>query len=411
MNPAGLQHYSPQGLFDTDGPHLVIAGRRLVEIVEDLGCTPVYVYSRDVISRRIQALKTRLPPQVRLHYAVKANPMPEVVNHVATLVDGLDVASGRELSTALLSGMQPADISFAGPGKSQWELTESLAAGITLNVESETEFERIVRISRTLNKAANVALRINPDFELRASGVKASGGAQPFGVDAETAPGLLEKIAASDAKFAGFQIFSGSQTLRAEALIEVQAKTFALARQLSQHTGLPVGKLNIGGGFGIPYFPGDAPLALTPVIENLNALLAQYRKEFATTEVILELGRYLVGEAGLYVTRILDRKVSRGTTYLITDGGLNHHLAASGNFGQAVRRNYPVTIGNRLGEPAEKVSVVGPLCTPLDILAKNMDLPRADIGDLVVVFQSGAYGYTASPLNFLSHPEPKEYLA
>ena len=410
MSAPDLQHYNPQTLFGADGPHLVVGGRKLVDIVEHFGHSPLYVYSKEVIRNRIEGLKNMLPPQVRLHYAVKANPMQEVVNHAARWVDGLDVASGNELKTALQSGMQAANISFAGPGKSERELTEAIAAGVTLNVESEVEFDRIVKISHALHRTANVALRINPDFELKASGIKVSGGSQPFGVDAETAPDLLEKIAASHAQFAGFHIFSGSQTLRAEALIEFQAKTFALVKQLARYTDLPVKKLNIGGGFGIPYFPGDTPLEITPVIENLKTLLAEYQKDFTATEIIVELGRYLVGEAGLYVVRITDRKMSRGTTYLVTDGGLHHHLAASGNFGQAVRRNYPVTIGNRLGEYTEKVSVVGPLCTPLDILAKNMDLPRADIGDLVVVFQSGAYGYSASPLKFLSHPEPKEVL-
>ncbi len=410
MSTSTLQHYSPQMLFDTDGPHLVVGGRKLVDIVEHFGYSPLYVYSKDVIQNRIEGLKSILPPQIRLHYAIKANPMQEVVNHVARQVDGLDVASGNELKAALQSSIQATNISFAGPGKSEWELTEAIAAGITLNVESEVEFARIVKISHAINRTAKVALRINPDFELRASGIKASGGSQPFGVDAETAPDLLRKIAASHAEFVGFHIFSGSQSLRAEALIESQTKTFALAKKLAECANLPIRKLNIGGGLGIPYFPGDTPLEIIPVIENLKTLLTEYQKGFAATEIIIELGRYLVGEAGLYVTRITDRKVSRGTTYLITDGGLHHHLAASGNFGQAVRRNYPITIGNRLGEYTEKVSVVGPLCTPLDILAKNMNLPKAGIGDLVVVFQSGAYGYSASPLNFLSHPEPKEIL-
>lgn len=411
MSTPDLPHYSPLGLFGTDGPHLVIGGSRLVDVVGHTGGTPLYIYSRDVIRNRIRDLKRLLPQQVSLHYAIKANPLQEVVNHVAGQVDGLDVASGNELNTALQSGMQAANISFAGPGKSERELRDSVETGITVNVESEAEFTRIIEISRTLGRTARVALRINPDFELRTSGVKVSGGPQPFGVDAETAPDLLEKIAASDAKFMGFHIFSGSQCLKAEAIIEVQAKTFALAQQLAGHIDLPVRTLNIGGGFGIPYFPGDTPLEIAPVMEHLETLLAQFQKELSSTKVILELGRYLVGEAGLYVTRIIDRKISRGTTFLITDGGLHHHLAASGNFGQAVRRNYPVTIGNRLGEDTEKVSVVGPLCTPLDILAKDMDLPRADIGDLVVVFQSGAYGYSASPLNFLGHPEPQETLA
>jgi len=410
MNTTELRHYSLQGPFAVDGPHLVIGGTRLVDIVAQCGKTPLYLYSRDIIRNRIRELRKLLPTGVRLHYAVKANPMQAVVDLIAQNVDGLDVASGRELGTALRSGMPSADISFAGPGKSEQELADAIAAGITLNVESDTEFARIAEISRTTGRTANVALRINPDFELRTSGIKVSGGPQPFGVDAETAPALLEKIAASGMHFMGFHIFSGSQTLRAETIIEVQEKTFALAGQLSEHAGMPVRRLNIGGGFGIPYFPGDTPLEVRPVMENLKTLLERYHEKFARTEIVLELGRYLVGEAGLYVMRITDRKISRGTLYLVCDGGLHHHLAASGNFGQAIRRNYPVTIGNRIGERTENVSVVGPLCTSLDILAKDMDLPKADIGDLVVVFQSGAYGYTASPLNFLSHPEPSEIL-
>ena len=404
------RHHSLQGPFDTDGPHLVIGDQRLASIIGQHGKTPVYLYSRDIIRNRILELGKLLPPGVRLHYAVKANPMQAVVDLIAQQVDGLDVASGQELNTALRSGMSSTEISFAGPGKSQQELADAIAAGITLNVESETEFTRIAEISHATGRTANVALRINPDFELRASGIKLSGGPQPFGVDAEAAPALLEKIAASNMQFMGFHIFSGSQALSAEAIIEAQVKTFALAHQLSVHAGMAIRRLNIGGGFGIPYFPGDTPLEVQRVTENLKTLLEQYREKFARTEVILELGRYLVGEAGLYVMRVTDRKISRGTTYLVCNGGLHHHLAASGNFGQAIRRNYPVTIGNRIGERTERVSVVGPLCTSLDILAKDMDLPKADIGDLVVIFQSGAYGYTASPLHFLGHPEPAEIL-
>lgn len=410
MSRSPLQHYSPQELFDREGPHLVVAGQTLMDIAGQCGSTPLYVYSKRAICDRIAALKAMLPERVHLHYAVKANPMQEVVDCVADQVHGLDISSGNELKAALQSGIRAENISFAGPGKSLLELKAAVAAGITLNVESEVEFNRILVLCEETGQVARVALRINPDFELRASGIKTSGGPQPFGVDAEAAPELLEKMSASAVDFTGFHIFSGSQVLQAETLMEAHKKTFALARQLADHARVPVKTLNIGGGFGIPYFPGDAPLEVAPVVENLEGLLAEYRETFAETQVILELGRYLVGEAGLYLARVTDRKVSRGTTYLVTDGGLHHHLAASGNFGQALRRNYPITIGNRLGESTETVTVVGPLCTPLDVLAKDMDLPKAEIGDLLVVFQSGAYGYSASPLEFLSHPRPQEIL-
>lgn len=410
MSRSPLQHYSPQEFFERDGPHLAVAGQTLMDIAGRCGSTPLYVYSKQAICDRIAALKAMLPARVRLHYAVKANPMQEVIDCVAGQVHGLDVSSGNELRAALQSGIRAGNISFAGPGKSMQELKAAIAADITLNVESETEFTRILSLCEKTGQVPRVALRINPDFELRASGIKTSGGPQPFGVDAEAAPQLLEKMSASDVEFTGFHIFSGSQVLQAQTLVEAHEKTFALARQLADHAGMPVKTLNIGGGFGIPYFPGDAPLEVAPVMEHLERLLTEYREAFADTQVILELGRYLVGEAGLYLARITDRKVSRGTTYLITDGGLHHHLAASGNFGQALRRNYPITIGNRLGEDVETVTVVGPLCTPLDVLAKDMDLPKAEIGDLLVVFQSGAYGYSASPLEFLSHPKPREIL-
>ena len=169
--------------------------------------------------------------------------------------------------------------------------------------------------------------------------------------------------------------------------------------------------LNLGGGFGIPYFPGEQALDIAPIGANLAALAERARTDFPQAELIIELGRYLVGEAGIYVTRIVDRKVSRGQTFLVTDGGLHQHLSASGNFGQVIRKNYPVAIGNKmLGQNRETVSIVGPLCTPLDLLAERMELPIADIGDLVVIFQSGAYGLTASPQAFLGHPAGVEVL-
>ena len=391
---------------------LQIAGRPLPDIVRDLGSTPAYLYDRAVMSAQVEKLRRAMPDGLHLHYAMKANPMPAVVNHLAGLTDGLDVASAGELSVALASGVKPLDISFAGPGKSDADLRAAVDAGVIINMESETEMARIAALADTLGKRPPVAIRVNPDFELKTSGMKMGGGPKPFGVDAERVPTMLAELAQLDLDFRGFHIFCGSQNLQPEAIIEAQGKTFDLAFRLAESAPTPVRWLNIGGGLGIPYFPGERRLDLAPIAERLENLLAQSAARLPEAEIVMELGRYLVAEAGVYVCEVVDRKVSRGETFLITNGGLHHHLAASGNFGQVIRKNYPACIGNRVdpdGE-AENATVVGPLCTPLDILADKMALSRANVGDLVVIFQSGAYGFSASPHHFLSHPAPTEHL-
>ena len=391
---------------------LLVAGREVSRMAAEVGRTPFYVYDRRVMDRKVQELRNALPEELEIHYAMKANPMPAVVSHFCGLVDGIDVASAREMQVALDAGMNPELISFAGPGKSTDELQRAVAAGIVINMESEFEMRRIAEIARTSGVRPRVAVRVNPDFELKTSGMKMAGGPKQFGVDAETVPAMLQELAGLPLKFWGFHIYSGSQNLRPEILIESQQKTAALAIYLAKHAPSPVRLLNLGGGFGIPYFPGEQPLDLAPIGKSLSALLPDIRRHLPEATVALELGRYLVGESGVYICKIIERKVSRGQVFLITDGGLHHHLAASGNFGQIIRKNYPVLIANRVGDAlTEQSSVVGPLCTPLDLLADKMKLPKADVGDLVAVFQSGAYGFTASPRGFLSHPEPAEILA
>jgi diaminopimelate decarboxylase len=403
--------HAPHPYFDVVDDCLTIAGRSVVDVAAQAGKTPFYAYSRQYLSERLQELRGVLPAQVHLHYAIKANPMPAVVRHIAPLVDGLDVASAREMQVALDAGVAPELISFAGPGKTPDELARAVAAGIVLNVESQLEVERLAVIAGRTGRKPQVAVRVNPDFELKTSGMKMSGGPKQFGVDAEAVPALLERIGQLPLAFVGFHIFSGSQNLRAEAIVEAQQKSVALAVELARAAPAPVKTLNIGGGFGIPYFPGEKRLDLAPIAANLARLVADAARQLPQARLILELGRYLVGEAGVYVCRVLDRKVSRGHTFLVTDGGLHHHLAASGNFGQVLRKNYPVVVGNRVrGSEREVASVVGPLCTPLDVLGDRMDLARAEVGDLVVVLQSGAYGYTASPHGFLGHPPPAEIM-
>ena len=390
---------------------LQVGGRPLTAIAAELGSTPFYAYDRSVMTAQVEKLRTALPPGIHLHYAMKANPMPEVVKHLAGLTDGLDVASAGELRVALETGTDPRDISFAGPGKSDEDLQLAVASGVIINMESDGEMRRIARLAEATGKQPRVAIRVNPDFELKTSGMKMGGGPKPFGVDAERVPEMLAELAGLPLAFLGFHIFSGSQNLRPEAIIEAQSKTFELAFRLAESAPAPVRWLNIGGGLGIPYFPGEQRLDLAPIAENLAPLLETARERLPEAEIVMELGRYLVAEAGIYVCEVVDRKISRGETFLITNGGLHHHLAASGNFGQVIRKNYPACIGNRVASDApEVVSVVGPLCTPLDILADKMALSPAAVGDLVVIFQSGAYGYSASPRDFLSHPPPGQIL-
>jgi diaminopimelate decarboxylase len=390
---------------------LQFGGVPLTELAQRVGRTPFYAYDRRMIADRVALLRQHLPDAVKLHYAIKANPMPALVQYMATLVDGFDVASGGELRVALDATMPARDISFAGPGKTEEELALAVTSDVVINMESEREMETIARIAADQGKRPRAAIRVNPDFELKSSGMKMGGRPTQFGVDAERVPDMLRRLKELDLNFHGFHIFSGSQNLRAEAIIEAQNKTFDLAFRLAEDAPSPVRLLNIGGGFGIPYFPGERPLAIEPIGENLRARLPQVKTRLPQAEVVVELGRYLVGEAGIYVCRVLDRKLSKGHVFLITDGGLHHHLAASGNFGQVIRKNYPVLVGNKVaGHEREVASVVGPLCTPLDLLGERVELAKAEVGDLIVVMQSGAYGLTASPTAFLNHPAPHEVL-
>ncbi len=415
MNPTAptraLPAHVPMDQFAVRDGELVVGGDKLSVLAARVGSTPFFAYDRGLLRSRVAALRAVLPSALKLHYAMKANPMPALVALMAGLVDGIDVASAGELKVALDAGTDPAEISFAGPGKRDAELRQAVAARVLVNVESPREVEVLAAVSHELGLPARVAVRVNPDFELKGSGMKMAGGPKQFGIDADRVPAVLDRIGELGLSFEGFHIFAGSQNLRAESICEAQQKSYELALRLAAQAPAPVRFLNLGGGFGIPYFPGDTRLDLAPIGANLAALLERARRELPQASFVIELGRYFVGEAGVYVTRVVDRKVSREQVFLVCDGGLNHHLAASGNFGQVVRKNYPVAVGTRMNAgPRERASVVGPLCTPLDLLADRMDLPLADVGDLVVVFQSGAYGASASPQSFLGHPQVSEVL-
>ncbi|MEZ0109831.1 diaminopimelate decarboxylase [Catenulispora sp. EB89] len=409
--------------FKRDRGVLLVGGIPADRLAERVGTTPFFVYDRALISERVSAVRAALPAGVRLNYAVKANPMPAVLQHLSGLVDGFDVASAGELREALNSTMPAEHVSFAGPGKTTAELRQAVAAGVTVEAESETELARLREVGGLLGVRPRVALRVNPDFAIRGSAMQLGGGPQQFGIDAERIPDVLAAVADGDLDFEGFHVFAGSQNLDAESICDAQRRTVELILKLAAAAPGPVRYLNLGGGFGIPYAARDRALDLAPIGANLAELMdTAIRSELPAARVVIELGRYLVGEAGVYLTRVVDRKESRGRTYLVVDGGLHHQLAASGNFGQKIRRNYPVELATAAGDAAEDASenenkneyetvdVVGCLCTPLDLLGDRVSLPPARIGDLVAVFCAGAYGLTASPTAFLGHPAPAEVL-
>lgn len=389
-------------------PELHIAGRRAADWAA--AGTPVFVYDPAIVAGQVARFRTAFP-DIDLHYAIKANPLPDWLAAIAPMMDGLDVASAGELACAL--AVKPAAaISFAGPGKRDDELLAAIVGGVTLNLESEGEADRALAIADTQGVRPRLAVRVNPDIELRGSGMRMGGRPSPFGIDAARVPALVRRLVAAGADWRGFHVYAGSQALSAEAVAETQGATVALAARLAEAAGAAPPLVNLGGGFGVPYFAGDAPLDVDAVGARLADALAARPAILADSRFAIELGRWLVAEAGVYLARVVDRKESGGETFLIVDGGLHHQLAASGNFGTVVRRNYPLAVADRVGAAAEEVvSVVGPLCTPLDRLADRVTLPRAEIGDLVAIFLAGAYGATASPAAFLGHPPAREVVA
>lgn len=388
---------------------LIWAGKTISELAGMFGQTPLYIYDQEAIKLRVKSLRDSFPPSIKIHYAIKANPMPEVVNLFSSLVDGFDLASGGELEVALRTKMDVRNISIAGPGKSRAELLLAVKSGIVINIESFREIEELKKIQNEISVQPKVAVRINPDFELLGSGMRMGGGSKQFGIDSELVPQAIQKIVENKFSFMGFHIYSGSQNLNCNSIIDAQNKSFEMVLNFCTSLKISCQFLNLGGGFGIPYFAGEKVLELAPISKNLFQLAENAKKQLPKTDLIIELGRYLVGEAGIYICQVVDKKVSRGKTFLITNGGLHHHLAATGNFGRIIRKPYPMVIGNKLNESVrEEVSIVGPLCTPLDTFADKIMLPKAEIGDYVVLFQSGAYGATASPQLFLSQPSVLE---
>ncbi len=382
-----------------------------------------YVYDAGLVRARVAMLRAAMPAGVRLSYALKANSFPPLLRLMRGLVDGFDVASRGEMAAALATGMQACAISFAGPGKDAGEIAAAIAAGVRLVVEDPDEMDDVARAVRALplSRRPRLALRIHPPFALRRAGMKMGGEASAFGLDPADVGAVVARARAIGVEIDGLHVFAASQSLDGAALGELHERTAALMVELADRHALAPRWFDLGGGYGIPYVEGERPLDLSTVMAGLARARDRLRARWPKAEVSIELGRYLVGEAGLYVMRVLRRKRVAGETFLITDGGLHHHLAATGNFGQVLRRAWPICLAERLpaglarshGEPAageERVWVVGRLCSPLDVFARRILLPRAVPGELIAVCQSGAYGASASPVRFLSHPAPTEML-
>ena len=399
----------PPGYKAADG-ELAIGNHRASDLVAEHG-SPLFVYSRDLLSQRMKELRAAMPVNLDIHYAMKANPFTPLLSQMVHLSDGVDVASGGELLMALGAGANAENISFAGPGKRDAELLQAIKAGVTINLESPTECDRALLIGAEEGIKPRLAIRVNPDFDLKGSGMKMGGGAKPFGMDVALVTPTARKLLDAGAHWRGLHIFAGSQALKSDAIIDTQAQTIALAARLAGEIGQAPELVNLGGGFGIPYFPGDQAVDINAIGAALQKQLEQLPDALNGSQFAIELGRFLVGAAGVYLTEIVDRKESKGEVFLVTDGGLHHQLAASGNFGTVVRRNYPAAIANKFGAPSDEVvSIVGCLCTPLDRLSDNAEMPKAHVGDIVAIFCAGAYGATASPANFLGQGPAKELL-
>lgn len=391
-----------------------VGGLALADLARTHG-TPLFVYDAALMRRAYRALSRAVAGFATVDYSVKANPCPAVIRVFADEGAGAEIASGAEFAAALAAGVAPQKILFAGPGKSDADLDRVVAGGIgEIHLENIEEMARVAAAAARHGRRAAVAIRVNPGPDAQGGAMRMGGKPSPFGFDEEELDAVVDRVAAEPhLRLTGLHLFAGTQGLSAAVLLGQWAYGLRLASRAAARIGRPLDTVDLGGGLGIPYFAGDAALDLEAIHAGIPALRATVDADagLAGARIVLEPGRYLVGPAGLYVARVRAVKISRGQRFVITDGGMHHHLAASGNLGQIVKRDYPVVA---VVEPADSVrtpaAVVGPLCTPLDMLARAAPLPDLAAGDLVAVLQSGAYGLTASPTGFLSHPLPAEIL-
>lgn len=392
---------------------LYVGDTSFEEIAERFG-TPFYLYDLDGVREKAAAVKRAFGNGIELLYAVKANPNPELLRGMRDSVDGLDIASTGELYRALAAGFRTDTISFAGPGKTQAELGESLWCRVgIISVESMRELHDLKRLAKVERVRAPVTIRINPALMTKEFAVKMGGKATQFGIDEEDAGEAVDFLRANDRFFdvLGIHVYAGTQCLDEQALAGGLADTLRIAAEMRERHGIECRVINVGGGFGVSYYDEGRALDLGLLARLYTDELDRYRRETGTNpRFLLELGRYLVAEAGIYVARVVSEKRSRGEQFYVLDGGMNHHLAASGNLGATLRKNYLVRNLSRLGAEKKTCTLVGPLCTPLDLMGKGVVVESPEVGDLIAFLNSGSYGYSASPLLFLGHEPPKEII-
>jgi diaminopimelate decarboxylase len=389
------------------------SGVPISEIAREYG-SPFYLYHGETIVDRVRRVREALGTEVS--YSVKANPSLGVCQLIAREKEaGAEVASSGELAVARAAGFEPEDIVFAGPGKTDDELRRVVEEGIFAdNVESLGEIDRLARIAGEMGRKIGVGLRINPAAQLMGSQMRMGGTVGQFGMDqAELEEAVEKTLSHPELILRGVHVYTATQVFEVEPLLEHCRNIFEIALEVADHAGRPLEMIDFGGGFGVPYFEKMSEFDLDSFGEGFRELLKTYRSDprLEGCRFLFELGRYLVADAGVYVTRAVDVKQTRGKTFVVTDGGMNHHLTATGNMGQVFRKSYPLLNLTRMSEvPEESVAVAGPCCTPLDTFGSNIPLADPEVGDLIGVFYSGAYGFSASNLGFLSHPAPAEVL-
>ncbi len=396
-----------------EGHDLVIGGVTAADLVNSYS-EPLYVYDAEVMEDRCRRLRALLPNHVRLLYSLKANPNLSIVGFLRNLVDGADVSSLREMYIAAQAGFKPESMYFVGPSKSQEEVSEAVRGRIgCLVVESEGELLLAESVARSEQVPVRVALRINPAFETAGSRLKMGGAPRQFGIDEEEIEGIIERARSLKwTSIVGLHCYVGTRILDWQVAVYNTREILAMARRLQESTRLGFEFVDVGGGFGVPYYPNETEFDLEAYAAEASQVFQKYRAEMPNTTFVIELGRFLTADSGVYITRVRYVKQSRGQRYVLVSGGMNHHLAASGA-GALVKHSFPVEVLNKMGSPKDQAAFVcGPLCTPTDTLARGSGvmLPAVVPGDLIGILKSGAYGLTASPLTFISHGWPREVM-
>ncbi len=408
MKPSGPipRHFSAA----EDG-QLLIGGYPAEELVAETGGTPLFVYDNNIVGAQVARFKGAMADGIALHYSVTANPYEPLLEFLGRYIDGFRIVSLGELQRLQVAGLAGIPMNLAGPGKLNVELEAAVKAGATISVESEGEAARAIRAAEKVGHQPKISVRVTPPFAIENGRVTIGSRASPFGVDADRVPVLVKGLVEAGVDWRGLHMFAGSQCLNAEALAEVHRVTVAHAGEIADAIGSAIPELNLGSGFDVACRPGDEPLDIDRVAVALNHTLCNAPPLLATTRFTIELGRWLVAESGVYLTRIIDRNESCGRTFLTTDGGGHHLIGATGGLGERGLANFPIAVANRFGDaPDEEVTVTGCLCTPFDLLGDEVALPRAEEGDLIAVFCAGAYGFSASPQAWESRPLAREML-